>query len=67
MTLRRPHGAIVLALIPAVTALTLAAVGALFRWSPDAELYLQAADRTVRLSENAPEALQTLIDRDDVT
>ena len=57
----------VLALVPAVAILALAAVHAMFHASPDAERYAEAGNRLVRLSEDAREALTDLIARDEVT
>jgi hypothetical protein len=67
MTSRNVHGGVVLALIPTVAAATLALVGLRFRASPDAELYARAADRAARQSEDGPELMRALIDRDELT
>lgn len=58
---------VTLLLIPLATGSVLLAVDAAFRASPDAALYRRAGDRLVRLSEDAPETLRTLIQRDEVT
>jgi hypothetical protein len=55
------------ALIAVVAGVTLAAVGAVFHSSPDAQLYVRAGDHLVRLSDDAHEELRVLIDRDEVT
>jgi len=57
----------VVALVPTVAAVALAAVDAAFRASPDAQRYVRAGDRLVHLSEDASEALRVLIASDQVT